>query len=358
MPVYHSLPGGSNRRYLKFSPDSSRLAVVDEDGKIRAWDTDSAALLFESTQHPDFFTTMRYAPDSRQLVVAAQAQGLVLVLDAANGKLLGKPLALGNNANDVTFSPDGRLIATASHTDLRLWDAATHLPAGAPMRHRTFLNRVQFSGDGSRLVARERRAVRIWDTQAATAVTDALPGGGDAVIAAAFSPDGARVATATVDGVIRVWDASNGQLLLEPAKVDGPIKTDSLNFDPKGHFLTVLTTRYDFYAWPLPPSSFGRSTPAWLLQLATALAGGTVDERAQFHEQAADASTIDAIRSELAALPDDAPFAAWGRWFLADPATRPLAPGFTLTSAQAEKLNASLASPPAAAEPTTPAPVN
>ena len=356
IPVGHILPGGSNRRYLKFSPDSSRLAVADEDGKIRAWDTASAALVFESSQHPDFFTTMRYSPDGRQLVVAAQAQGLVLVLDAANGKVLGEPLALGNNANDVTFSPDGRLIATASHTDLRLWDAATHLPAGAPMHHRTFLNRVQFSGDGSRLAARERRAVRIWDTQSATAVTDALPGGGDGILATAFSPDGTQLASATFDGSIRVWDAATGQLLLEPAKVEGPIKTDSLNFDASGRFLTVLTQNYDFYAWSLPASSFGHPVPPWLLQLATALAGGVVDDGALFREQAADASTFEAIGDELAALPEDAPFAAWGRWFLADPATRSLAPDFTLTPAEAAKLDSSLASLPAGAELTPPAP--
>jgi len=173
-----------------------------------------------------------------------------------------------------------------------------------------------------------------------------------------FSPDGARVASATVDGVIRVWDASTGQLLLEPAKVEGPIKTDNLHFDASGHFLTVATLNFDFYAWSLPASAVGRPVPSWLLQLATAVAGGVVDDGALFREQAADVRTFDAIRAELAALPDDAPFAAWGRWFLADPATRSLAPGFTLTPAEAEKINASLASPPAAAEPTTPAPGN
>lgn len=37
-------------------------------------------------------------------------------------------------------------------------------------------------------------------------------------------------------------------------------------------------------------------------------------------------------------LPDDSPYVEWGRWFLADRATRSVAPGFTITPAEAEKL--------------------
>ena len=56
-----------------------------------------------------------------------------------------------------------------------------------------------------------------------------------------------------------------------------------------------------------------------------------------------------------AALPADAPFAEWGRWFLADRATRSIAPAFTITPAETEKLAASMA-PPATATPARPPP--
>ena len=53
-----------------------------------------------------------------------------------------------------------------------------------------------------------------------------------------------------------------------------------------------------------------------------------------------DESIFDEIRAELAALPDDAPYVEWGRWFLADRATRPIGPGLKLTTAEVEKLRA------------------
>ena len=42
---------------------------------------------------------------------------------------------------------------------------------------------------------------------------------------------------------------------------------------------------------------------------------------------------------------DDAPYVKWGRWFLSDRATRSVAPGFTITPAEAEKLADTLSAP-------------
>ena len=80
------------------------------------------------------------------------------------------------------------------------------------------------------------------------------------------------------------------------------------------------------------------STPEWLLDLAAICAGQTLNEDGQFVTATAACGKIADLRQTLAALPDDAPDVAWGRRFLADRATRPVAPGFTLTRAKAEKL--------------------
>ena len=44
---------------------------------------------------------------------------------------------------------------------------------------------------------------------------------------------------------------------------------------------------------------------------------------------------------------DNVPCVEWGRWFLADRATRPIAPGFKITAAEAEKLAKEMAGAPA-----------
>jgi hypothetical protein len=72
------------------------------------------------------------------------------------------------------------------------------------------------------------------------------------------------------------------------------------------------------------------------------MAGGTVDPRAMFHDQASGEGELDLIRHELDSLPADAPYVEWGRWFLADRTTRTIAPGFSILPADAGKLGTPL----------------
>ena len=107
----------------------------------------------------------------------------------------------------------------------------------------------------------------------------------------------------------------------------------------------VRTTRGNTYhLWSVPPPlPAGATTPAWLLDLAAICAGKAVNAEGAFESAAHLFGKIADIRRTLADLPDDAPYVEWGRWFLSDRATRSIAPGFTITPAEAEKLAKDLA---------------
>jgi WD40 repeat protein len=71
------------------------------------------------------------------------------------------------------------------------------------------VNSAAFSPDGARVVtASADNTARIWNTTTTGAFLAELKGHGGEVGSAAFSPDGARVVTASQDGVARVWDIS------------------------------------------------------------------------------------------------------------------------------------------------------
>ena len=96
--------------------------------------------------------------------------------------------------------------------------------------------------------------------------------------------------------------------------------------------------------WSVPPAlPNGMPPPEWLLQLASACAGKFVNDQGQLADLTDTAARIASLRAQVDALPANTPLADWGRWVLNDRADRSIAPGFTITPAEAQALKTRLA---------------
>jgi WD40 repeat protein len=115
----------------------------------------------------------------------------------------------------LAWRPDGAVLALGGYKETRLVDAATRRPVGVLPGSAEAVRALTFTRDGKRLAAAgglpaRKGEVLIWDL-AAQSVSLRMEGHSDCIYAAAFSPDGATLATASYDKLIKLWDAATGK---------------------------------------------------------------------------------------------------------------------------------------------------
>ncbi|MEW6737554.1 MAG: CHAT domain-containing protein, partial [Acidobacteriota bacterium] len=153
-------------------------------------------------------------------------------------------MAHNNIINNVSFSPDNRLIVTASQDNHAcIWEVATGRQLFKLSGHKGNVLSASFSNDSHRIVtASEDGIAKVWDTFTGKQLTS-LEGHTDKLLSACFSPSGQLVVTASHDHTAKVWDTNNGKLIATLKHND---TVYSATFNPDG--LRIITASGDHTA--------------------------------------------------------------------------------------------------------------
>ncbi|KZC15080.1 Notchless protein like protein 1 [Dufourea novaeangliae] len=108
--------------------------------------------------------------------------------------------------NDVKFSPNGRIIASASFDkSIKLWESNTGKYIASLRGHVQAVYSIAWSADSRLLVSGSADStLKVWNMKTKKLCQD-LPGHADEVYAVDWSPDGLRVGSGGKDKVLRLW---------------------------------------------------------------------------------------------------------------------------------------------------------
>jgi len=130
-------------------------------------------------------------------------------------------------------------IMTSNDGTLRFWDTATGLPLTPPVLHGVAVRTAVFSPDGSR-IATATLGAGIYDAATGQSLLSVLPHD-NAVRNVSFNKDGSKLATASEDNTARVWDTKTGLPLTELLPHQSIVYTAQLSPDET----RVVTASFD-----------------------------------------------------------------------------------------------------------------
>ena len=162
-----------------------------------------SALIF--TGHLAAINAVVWSPDGK-LLASASDDTYVQVFAAASGKRRTIYTGHTKEVATVAWSPNGRLIASAGQDGtVHIWEAATGKKVLVYKGHSGRVNSVSWSVDGQAIVSGgEDKTVQVWNSTSGNLLFNFI-GHTAGVLCVGWQPDNSSVASGSWDGTLRDW---------------------------------------------------------------------------------------------------------------------------------------------------------
>lgn len=257
---------------VAFSPDGKLVAAGGIEGQVRVFSVQEGKVAVTLNGHAGWVTGVAFSP-SGKFFASSSSDRTVRVYETGEWKVVASvPQPLSDPVYALAFSPDDELLAFAvggvEERAVRLWRTAsvkeTAESTAIPKRDTTKTTRLVDVGPGMPLAVTwtpavqepKPRPARFYSAGAGSyirvnnsngAFVANLSGHQDWVYALAASKDGARIASGSGDGTVKVWSTADNVLLATLIQM-APQSSEWLILTPKGHY-TATSAAAESLRW-------------------------------------------------------------------------------------------------------------
>ncbi|HZO34335.1 MAG TPA: WD40 repeat domain-containing protein, partial [Gaiellaceae bacterium] len=245
---------------IAFGAGGTVLATTADDGSVDVWDVPTRTLRETFAGHAAAAVGPVFGAGGSTLYTGSY-DGSVIAWDVRGERRLGRPFRFAPSpapgegphrpaqaATAVAVDPSGTLFATSPRPGrVTLWRAASQAVVGTLRGPFGSADSFAWSHDGRELAAvGGSQTGVVWNVATRTIVRTVGRLGPMGAAGVMFSPDGRRLATAGIDGMLRIFDLRTGRSI-GTTRVRGSLQ--DLDFAPDGRLLAAAGLSGDIAVW-------------------------------------------------------------------------------------------------------------